>query len=66
MATTPRYKSWDEVPLLLSSQEVADFLGVHMQTVKKLITQKEIPAKKVGRAWRITKDDLKQYMENKE
>ncbi len=54
--------SWDDVPLVLNIQEVADLLGVHLNTIKKKVGD-EIPARKVGRSWRVSKSDLQRYIE---
>lgn len=64
--TKPKYTAWNEVPLVLRTKDVADVLGVHINTVKKLITDGKIPARKVGRAYRVTKEDLKQYVESED
>jgi excisionase family DNA binding protein len=54
--------AWDDVPAMLSTEEVSTVLRVHVNTVKKLITEGKIPAYKVGRAYRINKADLMRYM----
>lgn len=60
----PKYTNWGEVPMLLRVTDVSDVLGVHINTVKKLILAGQIPAKKVGREWRVTKEDLRAYVED--
>lgn len=56
-----KFVDWNDVPLVLGTKEVADVLGVHVNTVKSLISKGEIPAFKVGRVLRINKADLKRY-----
>lgn len=58
-----KFVNWDEVPLVLSTRQVADILSVHINTVKRLITRGELPASKIGRVLRIGKADLKQYLD---
>ena len=41
--------------------EVADLMGFHHQTVRRMIKAGELPAKQFGRIWRIRKDDLKAF-----
>ncbi len=53
---------WRDVPSALGTQEVADLLRVHINTVKNLITKGKIPAYKVGRIYRINKVDLMEYV----
>lgn len=60
--TMTKYINWDEVPIVLSTQEAADVLGVHVNTVKNLISRKELKAFKVGRVLKINKADLKKYV----
>lgn len=51
------------LPTLLTTQDVADYLFIAVKTVDKLIYRRELSAKKVGREWRITEDDLLLYLE---
>lgn len=55
--------NWDDLPAILTAQECADFLRVHLNTVKQLLYDDELPGAKVGRQWRIDKRDLRAYME---
>lgn len=48
-----------------TTKEVAEILGIHKRTVLKLINENELPAKKVARKWRITENQLKEYLEGK-
>jgi excisionase family DNA binding protein len=43
---------------VLNLLEVARLLGVHVETVRRLARNNEIPAFKVGRGWRIRRDAL--------
>ncbi len=43
---------------LMNLVRAASFLGVHIQTLRKLAKQKRIPAFKVGREWRFRKEAL--------
>jgi excisionase family DNA binding protein len=54
--------SWDELPAILTAQECADFLRVHLNTVKKHLAEGTLPGKKVGRQWRVNKKDLQEFM----
>jgi excisionase family DNA binding protein len=46
----------------LTPQEVSDLLQVSVYTVRRWIKQGELPAYKVGRLWRIKKDDLNRWL----
>ncbi len=59
----PKYTDWAQVPILLSTRDVADVLGVHINTVKRLINDQKLPAKKIGRAWKVRKSDIRSYIE---
>jgi excisionase family DNA binding protein len=48
---------------LLTAQEVADLLRVSSMTVYRLIRNGELPAVRVGRSYRVRRDDLHQYLE---
>ncbi len=49
-------------PMALNVKEVADLLRVSTKTVYNLIQRGEIPAVKVGRAYRLTKTALIDYL----
>lgn len=42
--------------------EAAKYLRVHPQTIYKMVRTGELPAAKIGRAWRIHKDTLDAYL----
>lgn len=45
--------------MLLSIQEAADYLGVHKNTIRNLLTRKELKAMRIGaRIVRISQVDL--------
>ena len=48
---------------LLSTDQVADYLGVSTRTVARLVQRGELPAFRVGRALRFKLADLEAYME---
>lgn len=54
--------NWDELPAVLTAGECARFLRVHLNTVKKLLAEGLLPGQKIGRQWRVDKENLKQYM----
>jgi excisionase family DNA binding protein len=56
------YKNWDDLPLALTTKEVAEVLRVTETTVKNMLNAGTIPAAKFGRAWRINRDDLLAYL----
>ena len=59
MSTTPM-----DLPTqpFLTPQEVSDLLQVSVYTVRRWIKQGELPAYKVGRLWRINKNDLNRWL----
>lgn len=48
---------------ILNIQEVSNYLKIPVSTIYKLITEKKIPAIKLGKHWRIMKRDLDQLFE---
>lgn len=42
-------------------QEVAERLGIHAESVRRLIRQGKLPATKFGNKWLIKKTTLEQY-----
>ena len=49
---------------LLSTDEVASFLGVKRDTVYKLIERNELPAVKVGRLWKFRQRLVDEWVSN--
>lgn len=54
--------NWEDLPAILTAEECAGFLRLHLNTVKRLLIEGELPGKKIGRQWRVDKEDLKRYM----
>jgi len=47
----------------MSVQQVADYLGVSTRVVYRLIRSGQVRAFKVGGRWRISKDAVRQFIE---
>ena len=45
-------------------KDIAIKLKVCERTIQNLIKRGELPAHKLGRIWRITKEDFEQYLNN--
>lgn len=41
--------------------EVAELLGFHHKTIRRMIKSGELPAKKYGKEWRIRKTELEEF-----
>ncbi len=48
---------------LLTIAEVADRLRVNQKTIRRWIDAKELPAFKLGRQWRISEQNLRQFLQ---
>lgn len=44
--------------------EVADMMKLHHKTIRRMISNGDLPASKVGRQWRIKKADLERFTES--
>ena len=42
----------------LSVEEIAAYLGIKRDTVYRWITEKQMPAHRMGRLWKFKKDDV--------
>ena len=51
-----------ETDALLTIREVARYLKVVPMTVYRMIDRGDLKAVKVGRAWRIRREDLERYL----
>jgi len=65
-ATNPATSTNDEgMPDMLTIAEVAKYLKLHELTVRRLAREGELPAFKVGRQWRIKRDLLESWIEER-
>ena len=49
---------------IMTTQEAADYLKVHITTIRKLIQENSIDYTRVGRVIRIQKKDLIKYLDD--
>jgi len=47
----------------MSLEEVADFLGVTYQLIYRLVRSGELPAVRLGKLYRVSREDLNTYLE---
>ena len=48
----------------LSVDEIGEYLGVKRDTVYKWISEKGMPANKIGRLWKFKKDEIDTWVRN--
>ena len=53
-----QYKSYDELPLMLSVSDVADVLGIGRANAYELVRNEGFPALKIGNRIIVPKDDF--------
>lgn len=66
MARIHIFRGEPVVKQLLSVAEVADELQVSIDTVRNWINQKKLKAAKLGRDWRIRREDLDRFIEQRQ
>ncbi|MBI1827850.1 MAG: helix-turn-helix domain-containing protein [Planctomycetes bacterium] len=49
---------------VLTVQQAAELMQVSTDTVYRLVSSGELPAKKVGRIWRLHRSAIKSYLTN--
>lgn len=59
----PEPVSWDRLPLVMDALPVAALIGCSMNTLYELCRRSELPARRVGRQWRFSRDSLRRYIE---
>jgi excisionase family DNA binding protein len=52
-----------DYPMIMTIAEVAEYLGLHELTVRRLAREGAIPALKLGRQWRVKRDLLEGWIE---
>jgi excisionase family DNA binding protein len=53
---------WAELPPVLNTTQVSKLLDVHINTVSNLLERGDLKGFKVGRVWRVHRDDLLKYV----
>jgi len=48
---------------VLTIDEISDYLKIPKSTVYKLVREGKIPANKIGRHWRFSKEAIDQWLE---
>jgi len=56
--------SWDELPVMLNTKEVAELLGYGQQTIRELCHAKAIPFIRAGRAFMFPRDAVRNWIED--
>jgi excisionase family DNA binding protein len=54
-----------DFPPIMTIAEVAEYLGLHELTVRRLAREGSIPALKLGRQWRVKRDLLEKWIEKR-
>lgn len=57
------YKSYDELPLMLSVQDVAIVLGISKTSAYELVRSKGFPVLKIGSRLVVPKDKFREWVE---
>ena len=47
---------------LLTTREIADKLKLNVETVRRKLRAGDIPARKIGRLWRVDDTELQRYV----
>ena len=58
------YKSYDELPLMLSVQNVADVLGISISGAYELVKEKGFPRLKIGARIVVPKEKFIRWVED--
>lgn len=48
---------------LMTVEQVAEYLQMNPQVVRRWLNEKRLPGIKIGKEWRIAKEDLDKYLE---
>ncbi len=62
--TDRMYREWNLLPAVLTTAQAAILLQIHPECCARLCKNNELPCFKVGRLYRIRKEQLKQYIES--
>ena len=55
----------DSLPDVMTVKQLAEFLQVNQETIKRALQKKELSGFKVGREWRIFKEEVAKWLDIK-
>jgi excisionase family DNA binding protein len=55
----------EDYPPVMTIADVAEYLGLHELTVRRLAREGAIPALKLGRQWRVKRDLLEKWIDSR-
>lgn len=58
-----KYKSYDELPLMLDVKTVKDILGISQTSVYELVKQKDFPSIKISGRYIVPKDKFREWID---
>lgn len=56
-------RDWSELPVLMTLEQCAAVLNCTYENVRLLVKHGELPARKIGKSWRVNKEALKKMFE---
>lgn len=59
------YKSYDELPLFLNAEAVANVLGISLSSAYELMHEKDFPSMKIGGRIVVSKDKFREWVEKR-
>ena len=57
-----KYKSFDELPLMLNAKMVADVLGISISGAYELMNGDGFPVKRIGKRIMVLKEDFQEWL----
>ena len=62
----PRWREGVNMAIVMTLEEVAQFLHVHPSTIYRMLKKRNIPAFKVGSDWRFNQESIERWMRERE
>ena len=57
-------RKMEQLPMVLTSAEAMEILGVGKNTMYRLLNSGELPAIRIGRSWRIANTEIARFITN--
>lgn len=57
-----KYKSFDELPMVLNAKMVSDILGLSISGTYELMRSKDFPSKRIGKRIIVSKEDFQAWL----
>ena len=58
------FRDWDDLPLIMGLSDISILTGLGVDRIRQLCADGTIPAFRVGKKWKVEKNDLRKWIDS--